>query len=137
MTADYNVTFYKLFLGDQNEQGHFRPGFTIHSITERHFTAGTFISIGGIAKYTRYDWTGFTKYHVDDGDAILDSFGRHFMIKAVKPWTNGDVFEYNELMLEQLATFPFLSGFFGYEDTEHGTIGYGYVDGYERGFWAL
>ena len=136
--ANYTVTLYKLFLGDQKDpSGHFQQGFTIHSITERHFTAGTYISVGGMARYTQYDWTGFTAYNVEEGDVILDSFGRHLAIKAVKPWTNGDIFEYNELQLEELAVFPHLSGFFGFEDLDHGTVGGMFEPGFERGEWAL
>jgi hypothetical protein len=87
--------------------------------------------------YTQYDWTGFTEYDVDDGDAILDKFGRYFEIKSLKPWTNGDQFAFYELELEELNVFPFISGFFGFEDLDHGTLGGMFEDGFERGQWAL
>jgi hypothetical protein len=84
-----------------------------------------------------YGSVGFTLYSVDDGDVILDSFGRYYLIKAHKPWVNGERFEFYVLNLEELAVFPFLSGFFGFEDLEHGYVGGGFEDGFERGHWAL
>lgn len=134
--ADYSVTLYKLFVGDQQSpHGHFQPGYTIHAIIEAHFPMGTMIH--DIQRYTQYNQTGFTEADVDEGDVILDSFGKYYVIKARTMWPNGDQFGYYELELEELAVFPHLSGFFGFEDMDHGTIGGMFEAGFERGEWAL
>ena len=136
--ASYAVTLYKLFLGDQQDPtGHYRPGYTIHSITCAIFPKGTALSFGSVGMYTKYDFTGFTAYDVTEGDVILDEFEQHYPIKSLTPWTVGNQFQFYELELEEKPVFPFLSGFFGFEDTEHGEIGYEFEDGFERGTWAL
>jgi len=133
------VTLYRLFLGDQDSTtGHYRKGFTIDTITEVHFPRGTAISVGALGYYTRYEWTGFTDNEaLDLGDVVLDSFGRYFEVQSKRPWHIADQQIVYELEMEQLAVFPFLAGFFGFEDEEHGLIGYGFEDGFERGYWAL
>ena len=138
MTVSYTVTCYRLFLGDQDSTtGHYRRGYTIHSIVAPIFPSGTSLTIGNMGYYTRYSFTGFTEYDVTEGDVILDSFGRYFEIRNLKPWTNGDQFAFYELELEEKPVFPFLAGFFGFEDLTHGTIGGMFEDGFERGTWAL
>jgi hypothetical protein len=135
--TSYVVTLYKLFLGDQQDPtGHFQLGYTIHTIEMAIFPRGTAISIG-TGYYTRYSQTGFTEYNVDEGDVVLDSFGKYYQVLSLKPWTSGDELAFYECELEERPVFPFIAGFFGFEDLEHGTIGYGYADGYERGYFAL
>ena len=136
---DWTVTFYKLFLGDQDSvTGHFRPGFTIHSIEMAIFPKGGTFSFGALGFHTVYNATGFTEYLVEEGDVALDQLGRYYMIHmSPQRWGLGDQLKFLEVGLEEMKNFPFLAGFFGYEDTTHGTIGYGYEDGYERGYWAL
>lgn len=136
--ASYTVTLYKLFLGDQDSvTGHFRQGYTIHSIEVAVFPSGGTFNFGSMGYHHVYGAVGFTEYDIDEGDVIFDSFSRHYMIKARKPWTTGDQFQFYELELEELSVFPFLSGFFGFEDVEHGEIGFEFEDGFERGTWAL
>ena len=36
-----------------------------------------------------------------------------------------------------MIDFPFIAGFFGFEDNDHGTFGGMFEDGFERGQWAL
>jgi hypothetical protein len=135
--VSYTVTLYKLFLGDQQDPtGHFQLGFTIHTITSRIFPKGTSINLGN-GYYTRYSLTAFTKYVVDEGDVIMDTFGKYYDVLSVKTWSNGDVAVYNELEVEERPNFPFLAGFFGFEDMDHGTPGGMFEDGFERGYFAL
>ena len=140
MTVDYTMTLYKLFLGDQDSTtGHPDRGYTIHSITCYVYPQGGSFNFGVMGYHSTYGAVGFTEYEVDIGDVILDSFGRYYQIRSEpKEWVNGDVFCFYELDLERLTDFPFLSGFFGFEDEDHGTLGYGFEDGgFERGHWAL
>jgi len=141
---DYTVTLYKLFLGDQSTTPpyHFQIGYTIHSIVAPVFPRGTFVNTGNLVYYTQYDFTGFTEYDVNEGDVTLDKFNRYYEIKSMKPWTNGDQFAFYELEVEEKPVFPFLAGFFGFEDAEHfvptpeHSTG-AFEDGFERGYWAL
>jgi hypothetical protein len=136
--ASYIVTFYELFLGDQDSvTGHYRMGYTITSGAVVIFSNNGTFSYGVLGKHVTSNFIGFTKYSVEQGDVIYDSFGRHYEIKRVDPMCNGDQFKYNLLSLEELTNFPFLSGFFGFEDTEHGTIGCGFEEGFEHGTWAI
>ncbi len=136
--ASYTVTLYKLFLGDQDSvTGFFRQGYTIHSIEVAIFPSGGTFNFGSMGYHHVYGAVGFTEYDVVEGDVIFDTFDRYYMIKARKPWTSGDLFRFYELELEELSVFPFLSGFFGFEDVEHGEIGYEFEEGFERGTWAL
>ena len=79
----------------------------------------------------------FTEYDLDEGDVLMDAFEDYYAIKSKKKWKVGDQLKYAQHSVELLDNFSFLSGFFGFEDTEHGTIGYGFEDGFERGTWAL
>jgi hypothetical protein len=135
--TSYVVTLYKLFLGDQDTTtGHYQVGYTIHTVEMAIFPRGTAINLGN-GYYTRYSQTGFTEYSVDEGDVVLDSFGKYYQVLSLKPWTSGDELAFYECELEERANFAFISGFFGFEDLEHGTIGYGFEDGFERGYFAL
>ena len=135
--TSYVVTLYKLFLGEQDTTtGHYQVGYTIHSIEMPVFPAGTRIGLSN-GYYTRYSMTGFTEYNVDEGDVVLDGLGRYYKVLSLKPWSVGDELAFYECELEQQASFPFIAGFFGFEDTEHETIGCGFEDGFERGYFAL
>lgn len=139
--SEYTFTLehYKLFLGDQDSvTGHYKKGFTIHTIEMAVFPTGTTLNLGGMGYYhTRYAHTGFTEYDVDEGDVEYDATsGRYVQILSRKPWPSVGQISFYECELEELEVFPFLSGFFGFEDTEHGTVGYGFEDGFERGYWV-
>ena len=131
-------TLYKLFLGDQDSvTGHYQKGFTIHSVEVPIFPAGSTVILGDLGYHHVSTETGFTEYDILEGDVILDNLDRYFECVAYKDWVSSDGLEFRELQLERLHVFPFLSGFFGFEDEDHGTIGYGFEEGFERGYWAL
>ena len=136
---DWTVTLYKLFIGDQDSvTGHFRPGFTIHAIEMAIFPEGSPFFNSSLGRYGSYNATGYTEYLVSEGDVVLDLLGYHYEIKTVpKRWGLGGTLKYLATGLEEMSNFPFLSGFFGFEDEDHGLIGYGFEDGFERGYWAL
>jgi hypothetical protein len=134
----FTATFYALFLGDQDSvTGHYQRGYTIHGITVYIFPSGGAWSFGDFGYYSTNNSVAFTQYSVDEGDVILDGFNNYYLIKQIKDWTIGDQLQFKELNLEKLAVFPFLSGFFGFEDEDHGTVGGMFEDGFERGAWAL
>lgn len=134
------VTLYKLFLGDQSTSPpyHYQRGYTIHSITVAVFPNGGTFNFGALGYNTVYGCVGFTQYDVNEGDVIYYSDAEaYYQIKGLKRWPEVGTFQLYELDLEKLNVFPFLSGFFGFEDEEHGTLGYGFEEGFERGTWAL
>ena len=144
--TDYTVTLYKLFLGDQQTSApyHYQRGYTIHSIEVMVFPQGGTFNFGSLGYHVTNNAVGFTEYDVREGDVI--AFGGYYQVKHVKYWTVGDSYQFSELMLEALGSvygddggggFPFLTGFFGYEDLEHGLLGFGYEAGYEHGEWAI
>jgi len=133
------VTAYKLFLGDQSTTApyHYRRGYTIHTITAAVFPSGGTFNFGALGYHTVYGCVGFTQYDVLDGDVLFDGDSNYLQIKTRKRWPEFGTFQFYEIELEKLTHFPFLAGFFGFEDTEHGEIGYEFEDGFERGTWAL
>ena len=137
---DWTVTLYKLFLGDQQTEPpyQFQMGYTIHTIEIAIFPKGSPFFNFGLGLHGTYNASGYTEYLVEDGDVALDQLGHYYEVKS-KPerWGLGNRLDFIACALEELPNFSFLSGFFGYEDMEHGTIGYGYEDGYERGQWVL
>ena len=136
--TSYTVTLYKLFLGDQDTTtGHYDMGYTIHSISCALFPSGGAFNFGSLGFHTVNGSVGFTEYDVDEGDVILDGFGKYFEVKSLKPWTSGNTFSFYELDLVEKPDFPFIAGFFGFEDATHGTYGGQFEDGFERGYWAL
>lgn len=138
MTVSYSVTLKKLFLGDQDTTtGWYQRGFTIHSITGTKYPAGTSFDFGASGRHTTYTETLITQYEVNEGDVIEDAFEKNYDVTAVKEWAIGDQLQFYEVSMIENPLFPFLTGFFGFEDTEHETIGYGFEDGFERGTWAL
>jgi hypothetical protein len=135
--TDYTVTLYKLFLGDQDAvTGHYQVGYTIHSAEVAIFPRSEAPYFTGIGKYTHYSFIGFTEYNLEEGDVILAQDGRYYEVRSVPPWTPNNL-SFFALGLELLEVFPFIAGFFGFEDLEHGTIGFGFEDGFERGWFAL
>jgi len=138
MSDPNTVTLYRLFLGDQDSTtGHYRKGFTIHSVSVIVFPAGETVILGNLGYHTVYTETGFTEYDLLEGDVILDGLGRYYEVKAYKDWCSQGEVSFRECQLERLVNFPFLAGFFGFEDEEYGLIGFGFEDGFERGYWAL
>jgi len=132
------VTLYRLFLGDQDSvTGHFRPGFTIHAVKAAIFPEGGSWSFPMIGWHTVNNAVAFTEYDLDEGDVLLNALGQYYTIKSKKKWAVGDQLKYVEHSVEEMKNFPFLAGFFGFEDLTHGTIGCGFEDGFERGSWAL
>lgn len=148
MASKFTVTLYKLFLGDQQTSPpyHYQRGYSIHSIKVYLFPNGGTFSLGSLGYHSTSNAVAFTKFDVRRGDVI--AFGGYYMIKDIKYWTIGEDYQFSSLDLEALGEphtdfggggdgFPFLTGFFGFEDLEHGTIGYGFEEGFERGKWAL
>jgi hypothetical protein len=132
------VTYYNLFLGDQDSvTGWFRKGFTIESVEMAIVPNGTIQMLTGMGYYGRHNAEGLTNYDVKKGSIVKDGYGVHYLIVGIQPFKWLNKFVYNACDLEELADFPFIAGFFGFEDTEHGTIGYEFEDGFERGYWAL
>jgi hypothetical protein len=134
--TSYNVTLYKLFLGEQDSvTGHYQRGFTVHSVVMAIFPRGTAFSFNGIGYYTRYDKTGYTNYDLYEGDIILDSFGKYYTIKSLKPWTQGDQFLFYECELEESPYFSLptsASLFIGFEVITEGVMEF--ETGFERGY---
>lgn len=136
--TNYTVTLYGLFLGEQDSvTGHYRRGFTEHTITCAIFPEGGIFNFGQLGMHNVNDAVGFTEYTVDEGDVIRDSFDRYYQIKTLKKWTQGNRFQFYELGIEELAAPLYLGGFFGFEDDEHIIIGCEFEDGFERGRWEL
>lgn len=134
-----SATLYKLFLGDQDSTtGHYRRGFTVHTITAAIFPNGGAFAFGSLGYHTVYSCVGFTQYDVNEGDVIYTDTEQYYLIKSPpKRWPENGTFQFYELELERQDVFPFLAGFFGFEDEDHGTIGYGFETGFESGIWAL
>jgi hypothetical protein len=136
--ASFQVTLYSLFLGDPDSvTGWYRKGFTIAYARVAIVPKGNVKALSGLGVYSRHDAVGFTDYEVDVGDVVQDAFDDYYMVVGREPFKWGDRFVYYALDLEQLHDFPFSAGFFGFEDTEHGSIGYEFEDGFQRGYWAL
>ena len=143
MTAP-TQTLYKLFLGDQQTSApyHFKEGYTIHSAGIYVYPTGGSFSFGSLGYHTTNSGVSFTKYNTQEGDVIYTNLEKHFLIKAIKAWPNSDgSLAFYEVGIEEMPNFPFIAGFFGFEDWDHGTtatIGAGmFEDGFERGYWAL
>ena len=127
-----------MFLGDQDTTtGHYKVGYTIHTIEMPIFPAGSTFSNTVMGFHTINTETGFTLYDVTVDDVVLDQFGKYHKIIGSKDWATGDTLHCRECGLEGMKDFPFAAGFFGFEDVGHGTIGYEFEDGFERGYWAL
>jgi hypothetical protein len=134
----FQITLYSLFLGDQDSvSGWYRRGYVIKYARVAVVPTGTVNALTGMGFYGRHDAEGITEYEVKTGDVIKDSFGTHYLVVNRKPYKAGDKFVYYALDLEEMHDFPFIAGFFGFEDTEHGLAGFGFEDGFERGYWAL
>jgi hypothetical protein len=138
-TPSFTVTYYNLFLGDQDAvTGWFRKGFTIESVTMAIIPKGNVQVLSGLGLYSRHDAVGLTNYSVKTGSIVKDSFDAYYLIVGLEPWKWGNQFVYYACDLEELADFPFIAGFFGFEDDEHSSHdGCEFEDGFERGYWAL
>ena len=137
---DWTVTLYKLFLGEQQTEPpyQFQMGYSIHAIEIAIFPEGSPFFNFSLGTHGTYNASGYTEYLVTAGDVVLDQLGHYYEVKPKpKRWGLGNRLDFLACAMEEMPNFPFLSGFFGYEDVDHGTIGYGYEDGYERGQWAL
>ena len=138
MTTDWTVTLYKLFLGDQETTtGHFKPGYTIHTIEAFIAPEGGSWSFGSPGYIATNNAVAFSGYIFDEGDVLLNQLGQYFMVKAFKKWAVGATLKFVVYELEEWKNFPFLAGFFGFEDLDHGFIGGMFEEGFERGYWAL
>jgi len=136
--TDWTVTLYKLFLGDQDATtGHYQRGYTIHTIEAALFPEGGTWNFGTSGYISTSNAIAFSGYIFDEGDVLLNQISQHFMVKHLKKWPIGESLKFVVYELEEINDFPFLAGFFGFEDIEHGTFGSGFEDGFERGYWAL
>ena len=139
MTAP-TQTLYKLFLGDQKTSApyHFQVGYTIHSVRCYIFPTGGSFSFGSLGYHTTNSGVAFTEYNVNEGDIILTALEDYYEILQIDKWPNSDgSLAFYALKIEEMVNFPFISGFFGFEDEEHGTIGSGFESGFQKGQWAL
>ena len=138
MTTDWTVTLYKLFLGDQETTtGHFKPGYTIHTIEAAIQPNGGSWNFGVSGYIATNNAVSFSGYIFDEGDVLLNQLGQYFMVKLVKKWAVGATLKFVVYELEEWKNFPFLATFFGFEDWEHGTVGGMFEPGFESGYWAL
>ena len=138
--VDWTVTFFKLFLGDQQTEPpyHFQMGYTVHTIEIAIFPEGSPFFNFGLGLHGTYNATGYTEYLITAGDVALDQLGHYYEVKPKpKRWGLGNRLDFLACALEELDNFPFLSGFFGFEDTEHENIGSGFEVGFQCGKWAL
>ena len=135
----FAVTYYNLFLGDQDAvTGWYQKGYVIESVTMAVIPKGNVQILSGLGLYSRHDAVGLTNYSVETGGIIKDAFEDHYLIVGMQPFKWGDVFVYYACDLKHLTDFPFISGFFGFEDDEHSAdAGAEFEDGFERGYWAL
>jgi hypothetical protein len=140
----FTVTYYNLFLGDQDSvTGWYKKGYVTESITAVIFPRGSMHRLSGLGFYSRHDAIAFTPYNVKHGCVIKTTLGTHYLIVgSPQPVMAGDQFAYYRLDLQELTDFPFSAGFFGFEDEAHyagsedNPFGY-FEDGFERGNWAL
>jgi hypothetical protein len=135
--VSFGVSLYHLFLSsDRNSTtGWYNRGYSVCTLDMAIFPRGTSISLAPY--YTRYSLTGFTEYNVDEGDVVFDTLGKYYQVLSVKPWCWGDKLSYFECELEEIPYFALPTSealFYGYEDVDHGTIGSGYGDEFERGY---
>ena len=128
-----------MFLGDQDTDPpyHYKIGYTVHTIEMPIFPAGTTFSNTVMGFHRIKTKTGFTNSNVTEDDVVLDQFGTHHKIVVTEDWATGATHHCRACSLEEMKDFPFTAGFFGFEDVGHGTIGYEFEDGFERGYWAL
>jgi hypothetical protein len=134
----FQVTLYSLFLGNQDSvTGWYRKGYVIKYAKVAIIPKGNVKMLSGLGSYSRHDAVGLTEYEIRVGDTVKDAFGTHYEVVGREPFKWGDKFAYYALDLEEVHDFPFVAGFFGFEDTEHGLAGFGFEDGFERGYWAL
>ena len=137
---DWTVTLYHLFIGDQQTEPpyQFQMGYTIHTIEMAIFPEGGPFFNFGLGLHGTYNATGYTEYLVEDGDVALDQLGHYYEIKPKpKRFGLGNRLDYLSCALEERSNFPFLRGFFGFEDTEHANLGSGFEPEFEHGQWAL
>jgi len=136
--ASFVVTYYNLFLGDQDAvTGWYQRGFTSEAIRMAIIPKGNVQVLSGLGLYSRHDAVGLTNYDVETGSIVKDAFDTYYLIVGLQPHKWGNEFVYFAVDLEELTDFPFISGFFGFEDTATGTVGYEFEDGFERGNWTL
>jgi hypothetical protein len=137
--TDWTVTLYKLFLGDQatTPPYFYQRGYTIHSIEAAIFPNGGSWNFGLNGWVTTNNATAFSGYIFDKGDVILDQHEQYFTVINVHKWPVGSTLKFIVYELERMDIFPFLSGYFGFEDETHGTIGYMFEESFERGTFAL
>lgn len=135
----FTVTYYNLFLGDQDSvTGWYQRGFVTESITMAIIPKGSIQILSGLGLYSRHDAVGLTNYDVKSGCIVKDAFDTYYLIIETIPHKWGNQFVYYACDLEELTDFPFISGFFGFEDDEHsGFAGTEFEDGFERGNWTL
>ncbi len=138
-SPDFSVTYYNLFLGDQDgTTGWHQRGFVTEQITMTIFPKGSSRVLSGLGIYSRHDAVGLTNYAVKRGSIVKDAHGSYYEIVGLSAHTWGNVFGYYSCDLQQLTDFPFVAGFFGFEDEAHtGYAGNEFEDGFERGYWTL
>jgi hypothetical protein len=137
--ASFTVTYYNLFLGGQDgTTGWYQKGYVTESITMLIVDKSNSRMLSGLGLYSRHDAVGLTNYAVKIGGVVKDTFGEYYQIMGMLKHTWGDQFGYYACDLSKLVDFPFISGFFGFEDDAHsGYAGSEFEDGFERGYWTL
>lgn len=137
--ASFQVTYYNLFLGDQDgTTGFYQKGYVTEAVTMAIIPRGNTAILSGLGLYSSHDAVGLTNYAVKIGGVVKDAFGDYFEIQGLSPHKWGNVFGYYACDLKKLQDFPFIAGFFGFEDDAHsGYAGAEFEDGFERGYWAL
>jgi hypothetical protein len=136
--TSFQLTLYSLFLGNQDaDTGWYRKGYVIKYARVAIIPKGVMHTVTGLGYYSRHDALGLTQYEIKVGDTLKTTLGAHYLVVNREPFTWADKFVYYALDLEEQHDFPFIAGFFGFEDAAHGTVGGMFEDGFERGYWAL
>jgi len=139
-TITFDVTYYNLFLGDQDgTTGHYQKGYTVEAVTAAIIPKTAAAILAGFGLVCRMDAMALTNYAVKNGGVLKDAFGDYWEIVGdPMPFTWGSYFGYYQCQLKRKLDFPFIAGFFGFEDEAHsGYAGSEFEDGFERGYWAL
>jgi hypothetical protein len=130
----------KLVLMDRDDTtGHYHSAYSSGSIIMKIYPAGSQVNFAGTINYTRHTFTGFTEYNVDEGDVVKNDSNEYFKILSRKEWPASGDLEFYECELQKIPYFSLPTSetlFYGYEDVDHGTIGDGYADGYEHGYYT-
>jgi hypothetical protein len=114
--ADYTVTLYTLFLGEQDsDTGKYQKVYSVLSAEVAILANGTIQRTTGMGFYGRHNAEGFTEYEIDIGDVLKDEFSKHYMVVGRKPLVQGNQFVAYALDLEEILDWPHVEGVYGFE----------------------